>query len=171
MSKARHVYAVGIGSNRSLGRGLGPRAIVHAATIALDARPLHRIARSAIITSRPIGPSQRSYANAVALVSTKLEPLAMLDALQAIERQFGRRRYRRWGARTLDLDLLLWSGGIAAHERLAIPHPALRQRPFVLEPLRRIAPRLRDPLTGLTVTQLAARLARPKPVDRSNLPH
>jgi 2-amino-4-hydroxy-6-hydroxymethyldihydropteridine diphosphokinase len=166
---ARHVYAIGIGSNRSLTRDLGPRAIVEAAFDALDEAPLHLLDQSPIITSRPIGPSLRSYANAAAIVATALEPLAMLDALQAIERHFHRRRYRRWGPRTLDLDLLLWSGGIVAQKRLAVPHPAFAARAFVLEPLRAIAPDWREPMTGLTITQLAARLTRPKPVDRRRL--
>ncbi|MBT2187494.1 2-amino-4-hydroxy-6-hydroxymethyldihydropteridine diphosphokinase [Sphingobium nicotianae] len=162
---AKHLYAIGIGSNRPLAGNMGPRRIVHAATIALDRKPLRCIARSPIIASRPIGPSQRTYANAVALVKTALPPLAMLDALQTIEALFGRRRYRRWGARSLDLDLLLWSGGRMRHKRLIVPHPFLRTRSFVLGPLAAVAPAWRDPVSGLTVRQLAARLARPKPVD------
>jgi 2-amino-4-hydroxy-6-hydroxymethyldihydropteridine diphosphokinase len=170
-AQPKHVYAIGIGSNRSLARGLGPRAIVEAAFEALNDAPLHLLDQSPVIASRPIGPSLRTYANAAAIIATQLEPLAMLDALQAIERHFHRRRYRRWGPRTLDLDLLLWSGGIVAHKRLAVPHPAFATRAFVLEPLRAIAPGWRDPAIGLTVTQLATRLAHPKPVDRSNEPH
>jgi 2-amino-4-hydroxy-6-hydroxymethyldihydropteridine diphosphokinase len=165
-AQAQHVYAIGIGSNRSLTRSLSPRAIVNAAFEALNEAPLHLLEHSPIIASRPIGPSLRSYANAAAIVATALEPLAMLDALQAIERHFHRRRYRRWGPRTLDLDLLLWSGGIVAQKRLAVPHPAFATRAFILEPLRAIAPGWRDPVTGLTITQLGTRLAHPKPVDR-----
>jgi 2-amino-4-hydroxy-6-hydroxymethyldihydropteridine diphosphokinase len=161
-----HLYAIGIGSNRPLARDMGPRRIVHAATIALDTTPLRLLAHSPIITSRPIGPSQRSYANAAALVRTDLSPIEMLDALQSIEQLFRRRRYRRWGARTLDLDLLLWSGGKVREKRLIVPHPAMRNRDFVLTPLGAVAPGWRDPVTGRTVAQLAARLAKPKPVDR-----
>ncbi|BAK65777.1 2-amino-4-hydroxy-6-hydroxymethyldihydropteridine pyrophosphokinase [Sphingobium sp. SYK-6] len=161
-----HVYAIGIGSNRPLRARLGPPAIVKAAFEALDVAPLRLVARSPVIASRPIGPSARTYANAAALVAAPLEPLAMLDMLQAIERRFHRRRQRRWGARTLDLDLLLWSGGAVRHKRLTIPHAALAQRDFVLRPLRAIAPHWRDPRSGRSIAQLAARLSRPKPVDR-----
>jgi len=167
--QAAHLYAVGIGSNRPLARALGPRAILQAAFAALDEAPLRLIARSPIIATRPLGPSLRRYANAAALVATPLEPLDMLDLLQAMERRFHRRRYRRWGPRTLDLDLLLWSGGMVNSKRLTIPHPALRERSFVLEPLHSVAPDWRDPASGLTIAQLQARLAHPKPVDRS--PH
>ncbi|OJY60803.1 MAG: 2-amino-4-hydroxy-6-hydroxymethyldihydropteridine diphosphokinase [Sphingobium sp. 66-54] len=160
-----HLYAVGIGSNRPLARTLGPHAIVEAAFTALDEAPLRLIAHSPIIATRPLGPSSRTYANSVALVAAPLEPLAMLALLQTIERRFHRRRYRRWGPRTLDLDLLLWSGGTVNEPHLTVPHPAFRARAFVLDPLHAIAPGWRDPVTGLTIAQLHARLTRPKPVD------
>lgn len=169
--RPKHVYAVGVGSNRPLSACLVPRAVVAAALQALDEAPLHLIGSAPVVASRPLGPSTRTYANSAALVATDLEPLAMLDALQAIERRFRRRRYRRWGPRTLDLDLLLWSGGIVAHPRLSIPHPALPLRSFVLEPLRQIAPNWRDPLSGLTIRQLAIRLTKPKSVDRRSPAH
>ncbi len=105
------LYAVGIGSNRPLSRHLGPRRIVHAAMAALDLPPLQVVARAPVIATRPIGPSLRLYANSAAIIASALPPLAMLDRLQALEARFNRRRYRRWGDRTLDLDLLLWSGG------------------------------------------------------------
>src|SRR3546814_4583193 len=60
----------------------------------------------------------------LALVASSLDPPAMLDRLQAIEAAFGRRTGQRWSARTLDLDILLWSGGIWSDDRLVIPHPA-----------------------------------------------
>src|ERR1044072_4216432 len=97
-------YAIGIGSNQPLSRSLGPRAIVAAAMAALDRLPLRLIARSPIIASRPIGPSRRSYANAVALIETDEEPMEVLGHLQMLERAARRRRARRWGARTPALD-------------------------------------------------------------------
>lgn len=155
-----HVYAIGIGSNRPLSRAFGPRAIVEAAFDALDAAPLRLLARSPVIATRPLGPSMRVYANAAALLSSPLPPLAMLDHLQEIERTFGRRRYRRWGARTLDLDLLLWSGGTVRSKRLTIPHSAFRERAFVLIPLKAIVPQWKDPASGYTINQLAAQAAK-----------
>ncbi len=177
MSKARpvlagrHRYAIGIGSNRALGGAGGPQAIVAASIRALDRSPVRLVAASPIIASRPIGPSSRTYANAAAIIETAMEPMALLDHLQAIERRFGRRRYRRWGARTLDLDVLLWSGGTVSARRLAIPHPGLPLRGFVLGPLAGIAPQWRHPRSRLTIRQLAARFNRPKPVDRTSRAH
>lgn len=161
-----HFYAIGIGSNRPLSRHMGPRAIVRAAMTALDLPPLSVIARGPVIASRPIGPSLRLYANSAAIVVSPLPPAAMLERLQALEHYFRRRRQRRWGARTLDLDMLLWSGGRMTSRRLILPHAAMRERDFVLTPLRKIAPRWRDPVTGLSVAQLAARLGKARQVDR-----
>ena len=126
-------------------------------------------ARSAIIGSMPLGPSLRRYANAAAIVSTALSPPALLTRLHDIEQHFGRiRRGQAWRSRTLDLDILLWSGGIWAGSdpHLSIPHPAFRIRSFVLSPAAMIAPDWRDPVTGLTIRQLQSRFNRPKPLDR-----
>ncbi len=82
-------------------------------------------------------------------------------ACRTIERVFGRdRRGQRWRSRTLDLDIVLWSGGTWYGPRLAIPHPLFRQRDFVLRPAAQIAPDWRDPVSGLTLRQLAARAVR-----------
>ena len=164
-------YAIALGSNRALRRGVGPRAIVAAALAALDQAPFALLAASPIISSRPVGPSRRTYANAAAMVSAALSPLAALDALHMIERRFNRRRARRWGERTLDLDIIFWSGGRVARRRLTIPHAAYRSRTFVLAPLKAIAPTLRDPRDGLTVAALSARLRKARPVDRSRPRH
>lgn len=161
---AKHLYAIGIGSNRPLSRRLTPRRIVEAAVLALDARPLRVKAVAPVVTTRPLGPSARDYANGAVLIRTRLTPPELLDRLQALEARFGRRRQRRWGARTLDLDILLWDGGIYGSPRLSVPHPAFAERAFVLAPLRAIAARWRDPLSGLTVGQLAARSGRARRV-------
>lgn len=124
-----------------------------------------------VIRSRPIGPSQREYANGAAVLATPLEPLALLDLLQSVEARFGRRRQgQRWRSRTLDLDIVLWSGGCWADERLTVPHPHFRTRAFVLGPAAAIAGNWRDPLRGLTIRHLRHRLAkgltRPPPHPR-----
>ena len=121
------------------------------------------VSASSIHTSRPIGPSIRAYANAVALIETDLAPPALLAHLKTIERAYGRRPGRRWGARPLDLDIIGWSGGIWASPGLAVPHPAFRMRRFVLAPLVEIAPDWRNPVTHLTARQLLARLDRKRP--------
>ena len=119
---------------------------------------------SRIIASAPLGPSTRRFANAVALVSTKAGPEKMLRRLKRIEAWFGRRAGRRWGERVIDLDIIFWSEGIHVGPALAIPHVAFRSRAFVLGPLADLAPRWRDPVTGLTVRQLLTRLTRRRPL-------
>jgi 2-amino-4-hydroxy-6-hydroxymethyldihydropteridine diphosphokinase len=121
------------------------------------------LAASSVHTTAPLGPGKRSYANAVALIETDLDPLALLAHLKAIERAHGRRAGRRWGDRPLDLDIIGWSGGIWASRTLSIPHAAFRTRRFVLAPLVEIAPDWRDPVTNLTARQLLARLDRSRP--------
>lgn len=165
------LYAIGLGSNRRHATHGDPRQVLLAALAALESDDIEPVDVSPIIASDPIGPSRRRYANAVALVASPLDPPEMLERLQAIEAGFGRRTGQRWGARTLDLDILLWSGGAWSDAALTIPHPALETRAFVLGPLRAVAPGWRHPLTAQTVRQLAARLVRPKPVDRSASAH
>ncbi len=165
------LYAIGLGSNRRHARYGDPRQVLMAALAALESDDIEAVDASPIIASAPIGPSRRRYANAVALVASTLSPPDMLERLQAIEAAFGRRTGQRWSARTLDLDILLWSGGVWSTAALNIPHPAMEQRDFVLGPLRAIAPDWRHPLSAHTVRQLAARLVRAKPVDRAAAPH
>ena len=90
----------------------------------------------------------------------------MLAALQALEHRFGRtraqRRGQRWRARALDLDIILWSGGASHSRDLTIPHREMRGRDFVLRPAVAIARDWRDPVSGLSLAQLAARLSRPR---------
>jgi 2-amino-4-hydroxy-6-hydroxymethyldihydropteridine diphosphokinase len=151
----RSTYVVAAGSNRR-GRHGAPAREVAAALAALPG-----VARIApIITSAPLGPSIRRFANTVAIVESHASPGDLLRALKAIERSFGRRRGQRWGARVIDLDLILWSGGTYGDGDLTIPHAAYRTRDFVLAPLLHVAPSWRDPVTGLTIRQLHARLTR-----------
>lgn len=125
-------------------------------------------ATAPIITTDPVGPSQRRFANGAALVRTKRAPQSLLALLKRIEHKFGRRSGgRHWRARVLDLDIVLWDGGAFAGPGLVIPHPQFRQRDFVLRPASRIAPAWRDPLSGLTLRQLHARLTRPVPLPRA----
>lgn len=157
----RSTYVVALGSNRR-GRHGTPAAEVTAAIHALPGL----VAFAPIISSAPIGPSIRRFANTAALISTSLRPEELLLVLKKIERHFGRRRGQRWGARVVDLDIILWSGGTVSEPGLIIPHPAFRTRDFVLTPLVQIAPRWRDPETGYTMVQLHARLTRRRSVPR-----
>ncbi|MET4897180.1 2-amino-4-hydroxy-6-hydroxymethyldihydropteridine diphosphokinase [Sphingomonadaceae bacterium jetA1] len=151
-------YAIALGSNRP-GRHGGPRDEVIAALAAL---PGVR-AVSPIIVTPPLGPSIRAFANAAALVDSPLDPPAMLAQLKAIERRFGRRRGQRWGARVIDLDIILWSGGLWRSPGLAVPHPAYAVRDFVLEPLAAIAPDWRDPRDGRWIRHLRHGVDRRRP--------
>ena len=81
-------------------------------------------------------------------------PRELLQALMAIELERGRLRTRRWAARTLDLDLVLFGNRIISEPDLIVPHPLFRERAFVLQPLAEIAPELIDPVTALTVGEL-----------------
>lgn len=155
-------YAIAIGSNRP-GRHGRPDREVRAAISALGTLPGSVVAASRIIASAPLGPSSRTFANAVAILESGEQPPALLARLKRIERDFGRRPGQRWGARVIDLDIILWSGGGWSGPGLDVPHRAFRARRFVLDPLAALIPAWRDPATGLTVRQLAARL---RAVDR-----
>jgi 2-amino-4-hydroxy-6-hydroxymethyldihydropteridine diphosphokinase len=165
-------YLIALGSNVAHPRHGPPPRVLRAALAALDADGLTLIAAAPIIASAPLGPSRRRYANGAALIETALAPLALLDRLQAIEAAFGRtRRGQRWGARTLDLDVVLWSGGLWQDHRLTIPHPEYRRRLFVLGPASRIAADWRDPKTGLCVKHAHARLTRRAHLPKAPRPH
>ncbi len=95
---------------------------------------------SSIYRSAAVGPgTQPDYLNAVLLLATKLSPTALLDATQQIELNQGRVRDIRWGARTLDIDLLLYGDLQIDSPKLTVPHPRMQQRNFVLYPLREIS--------------------------------
>ena len=149
--------------------GVGdPRQVVMAALAAIAVEGIVLEAISPVVSSRPIGPSRRSYANAAAAVGCDLAPGELLGVLQRLERAFGRRhRGRRWGARPLDLDIVLWNAGPWVSPDLTIPHAQFRGRAFVLGPAAAIAGAWRDPLTGLTLRHLRARLTRPRPLRRA----
>lgn len=145
----------------ALGSNLGDRrATLDAAVVVLIASPgIQLLARSAWHTSAPVGPPQPDYLNGCAVLATALAPQALLERLLAIERHFGRVRGERWGPRTLDLDLIFYGQQRLQTPQLEIPHPRLRQRSFVLEPLAEIAPHWVDPVSGCTVRLLGAQLA------------
>ena len=99
---------------------------------AMTASPFYR--------SAPVDAAGPDFVNAVAALDTRLPPLALLDALQALENQHGRLRPYKNAPRTLDLDLLTYGDVLLDHERLILPHPRMHQRAFVLLPLHDLAP-------------------------------
>jgi 2-amino-4-hydroxy-6-hydroxymethyldihydropteridine diphosphokinase len=158
MTEQRHLYAIAIGSNRPHGRHGRPAGVVAAAVAELDRR-FGLFDASPLMINPADGGAGRDFANAAAMVESPLDPTAMLRELKAIERDFGRRRGKRWAARVLDLDLLAWDGGTWASRILTIPHPRLEERAFMLVPFAAIAPHWRV-RGGLTARQLAARLGK-----------
>ena len=142
-----HPAYIGIGSNLN-----DPAEQVRTAFAALDNLPDSRlIARSHLYSNPPMGPQdQPDYVNAVAGLITRLKPAELLDAMKAIEQQQGRERKPgdRWGARIIDLDLLVYGSASVAEPGLTVPHPGIFERNFVLFPLLDIAPQLIVPGQG-----------------------
>lgn len=133
---------IALGSNLP-GRFDAPEANISAALKAMPGRGITVLKTSSLYTTKPVPVSdQPDYKNAVAAVETALEPHDLLEALLAIEREFGRLRdaENRNAARTLDLDILAYNDLVLADEYLDLPHPRLHERLFVLEPLAEIAP-------------------------------
>jgi 2-amino-4-hydroxy-6-hydroxymethyldihydropteridine diphosphokinase len=134
-----HTAFIGLGSNLQ-----SPEQQINSALTALEALPhCHGLSCSPWYSSAAIGPGEQpDYINAVARLETQLAPLALLAQLQKIENDHGRQRDIRWGARTLDLDLLLYDNVCMTTKELQLPHPEMLKRNFVLYPLRDIAPDL-----------------------------
>jgi 2-amino-4-hydroxy-6-hydroxymethyldihydropteridine diphosphokinase len=134
-----------------LGANLGDaRATLQAALAGVAALPQTQLrACSSFYRSAPVDAGGPDYLNAVAELHTTLAPLALLDALQALELAHGRQRPYRNAPRTLDLDVLLWGDERINLPRLCVPHPRLHERAFVLLPLAELAPALCVPGLGL----------------------
>lgn len=115
---------------------------------------------SAIYETEPVGPPQPRYLNAAIAFETPLEPLALLDELLRIENAMGRLRTERWGARLIDLDILLVDDRVVKSARLTVPHALLHERAFALAPLADLGPGLVHPVRKKTVAELLA--ARPQ---------
>jgi 2-amino-4-hydroxy-6-hydroxymethyldihydropteridine diphosphokinase len=155
-------YAVGLGGNLGDVRASAARA---RSLLAADGVEVE--AEAPWIATAPVGgPPQPPYCNSAWIVATAYGPHSLLDALRRAEAACGRVREVRWGPRTLDLDLLLAEdGAVVDSPVLALPHPRLHERAFVLAPLAVIAPLWRHPTLGCTVADLAASLSlRPAPV-------
>lgn len=151
---------IALGSNRRHHRHGAPAGVVRAAMAALPALGVTVRAASRIHDTAPVGPGSRRYANAVVLATTALPLPELLRRLQGLERAFGRRRGRRWGDRVLDLDILAAGAMVVRRPGLAVPHPRLAERGFVLDPLVEVAPDWRHPRLRRTARQLRARRRR-----------
>ncbi|MFC4737789.1 2-amino-4-hydroxy-6-hydroxymethyldihydropteridine diphosphokinase [Bacillus daqingensis] len=99
--------------------------------------------QSSYYETKPVGVTdQPDFLNAVVEIETDLAPLALLEKTQSIEQELGRVRKKKWGPRTIDLDILLYGDENIELESLIIPHPRMRERGFVMLPLAEIAPEL-----------------------------
>jgi 2-amino-4-hydroxy-6-hydroxymethyldihydropteridine diphosphokinase len=141
----------------ALGSNLGDRRA--AIAFAADRLAVHLSSPilSDLIETEPEGEGlgfQPLYLNAVLVGETPLTPRQLLDVLLEIEAEHGRTRPYRNAPRTLDLDLILLGDTVLNLPGLEVPHPRFRERFFVLGPLAEIAPEMRDPVTGMTVTEL-----------------
>jgi 2-amino-4-hydroxy-6-hydroxymethyldihydropteridine diphosphokinase len=140
-----------------------PRQAVARALGELNRNGMALVKASPLLETKPFGrPNQPNFVNAVAAIETRLPPQALLARLHMIEREAGRRRTIRWGPRTLDLDILDYRGLVLRGRNLALPHPGIAQRNFVLGPLSEIAPRWRHPILHATAAQLMLKLQNVK---------
>jgi 2-amino-4-hydroxy-6-hydroxymethyldihydropteridine diphosphokinase len=154
---------VGLGSN------LGEReSQIRLALDDLARLPSTRVVRaSSLYDTEPIGEvDQPNFLNAVVQLDTELTARRLLWNLQLIERRLGRVRNRRWGPRTIDLDLLLYGELRIEEPDLRVPHPELTRRAFVLVPLVELDPMLVHPESGETLLEHLARLKTRPPVKR-----
>jgi len=143
---------VGLGANLGEPEIQVRRAIEALATL----RDTRCVRASSLYRSAPIGyTDQPDFVNAVAEIETALEPRALLGELLAIETGFGRRRDFANAPRTLDLDLLLYGNAVITEPGLAVPHPRMHQRAFVLAPLVEIAGNIDVPGKGPAAVLLA----------------
>ena len=146
--------------------GLGSNLNLPIQQIELAVKAIANIQRSQITSisslygSRPMGPQdQPDYINAVLALTTELTPVELLDELQTIELDAGRvRKDERWGARVLDLDILLFDQQVINSARLIVPHYGIKEREFVLLPLAEITHNLVLPC-GEKINELAANIA------------
>jgi 2-amino-4-hydroxy-6-hydroxymethyldihydropteridine diphosphokinase len=175
---------VALGANLPAPSG-PPAETLRRGLAALDGPEMRLVAASRLYATPCMPPGAGpDYVNAVAMVETALTPAATMARLHAIEAAHGRERLDRWGARTLDLDLLDHAGAVlpdaatwarwadlpeearraATPDRLVLPHPRLTERAFVLVPLAEIAPDWRHPVLDRRAADLVADLG---PADRA----
>lgn len=163
-----YLYIIALGSNRRHHKHGRPRDIIFSALEAIEQKHISVYDHSNIIETPAIGPSLRNFANSAAIILSPLSPDALLLQLQVIERDFGDRRGQKWSARCLDIDIILWSGGIwsSANPALSIPHPLYHKRDFVLQPAAQIAGNWIDPIRNIQINHILFRNSAPKRVDR-----
>jgi 2-amino-4-hydroxy-6-hydroxymethyldihydropteridine diphosphokinase len=152
---------IGLGSNLGDKRANIERALDFLAQSCLVADV------SSLYKTEPVGfQDQDWFLNCAAKIETDLEPRPLLDLLKSLEQRLGRTQRIQNGPRTIDLDILIYGGRVVQEPGLAIPHPRMHERLFVLAPLREISPSLVHPVLGKTIAELAASLRQPERVER-----
>mgnify|MGYP002054014222 FL=1 len=148
---------IGLGANLTPDGYASPREGCVAAVSALADEGVHLLALSHWYESAPVPISDQPwYLNAVAEATTDLDAVSTLAALHLIERRFGRIRTERNAARVLDFDLLDFAGMVNNASDLALPHPRLHERAFVLLPLGELCPDWVHPVSGIVIQDLIA---------------
>ncbi len=157
---------IGIGSNLGKKKENFLEALARIAKI-----PNSKIIKeSSLYESEPLGESKQWYVNGVIEIETELRPELLLKKFKNIERAMGRKKVRkRWGARIIDLDILLFETLILEKRSLKIPHPEIPNRKFVLIPLSEIAPQVIHPVLGKTISELLIKVKDDKRVSLMRL--
>lgn len=123
--------------------------------IDLLAGKLHDLRSAPLYASKAIGyTDQADFLNTAVCGRTDLSPTDLLVWLKSLEQRVGRTASFRWGPREIDIDIIFYGDQVIDNERLTVPHPAFRERDFVLQPLSDLNPSLTDPVTGQTVSEL-----------------
>ncbi|MEB3121452.1 MAG: 2-amino-4-hydroxy-6-hydroxymethyldihydropteridine diphosphokinase [Snowella sp.] len=157
--------AIALGSNL----GDSKQILNQALELLSQTSGIELISHSSWYETVPVGPPQPNYVNGCAILETELLPEDLLQILLKIEQQFGRIRQERWGARILDLDILLYGDLILEMPNLTIPHPRMNERAFVLVPLAEIAAHWIEPISKQTILQLSQAIDCSGIINRNSL--
>jgi 2-amino-4-hydroxy-6-hydroxymethyldihydropteridine diphosphokinase len=161
-----HQVYIGIGSNLGNKRENYLEALERIAKL-----PKTRIIKeSSVYESQPHGDSKEWYINGVIEIETELKPELLLGKFKNIERAMGRKKVRKkWGARIIDIDILLYDSLVMNKKSLKIPHPEMHQRKFVLIPLSELAPQVIHPVLSASISELLVGVKDDKKVSLARL--
>ncbi len=155
----------------SLGSNLGDReGNLREAVARLEGQGVHVERVSSVWETEPVEVrDQPWFLNLVVEGTTDVLPKMLLARLRKIEAELGRKRTRPKGPRTIDIDILLYGSAVIEAPGLTVPHPAMPERRFVLEPLAELAPELRHPITGRSVREMLAGVQDQRVIRRAAL--